>query len=358
MKNPYSVVTYYEITHEFRDTWRHLWNSAVNATLHNSPDWFDTSISAFPEKKYTVFACYKQNALVGILPVDLSNKFGVRVYTCPAQRFTIDDSLLLQSYESKIMQALIEEVSRRHPLYLPRVKPETARLMLDTTKYSFAYLLYVAPILGIKDKHPLRHLSKSNSKEMALLLKKYSSHLQYINHTYPENLENLFSVMVDIDAHSAKQKKSMDVLTRTEYQHFFRSFIAHYRKNIIITILYFDAKPVAYIFSYYSGKVLVAYQASYLTGYKFLSPGRLLFYLLLNDAQKFAVDTVDFCGGLNHYKIAYAPEFKYQYDVCITKNILYILWWKFIIYTGYVKQRFVKKKYSLDSKYIFRTLRI
>jgi|GEM_PF-1827344 len=350
--SPYRTKMVSQINPEITNEWKTLWLKAKNANLFNSFDWFVMYIET-THKPYELYLTYKGKELVGVLPLCFSKCFGVNVMSPMNRHFSVNTPFLLESYDEELLYSLFQTAMSKRNLFITKIESEIVMILHKLFPELFFSLMAANPYIDLTDE-PLRFVSKLNLKEMRRILRKYGQQLEFKTFDQHGNLPQLLEEMFDIDVQSGKKQRAMDIFSHSENREIFRNFVKYLRPFIWIHFMYYDQKPIAYVFNFMWKQTFLAYQASYLFDYRRVGPGKTIMMSLLEKLKRGPFTLFDFSGGVSSYKRDFTPYYYLQYNLFFARNPLIMFWWKAVNLARRTKQLLFPLKNTRDHEFLFK----
>lgn len=351
-KNNYKIQIINKLNNSFIDEWRSLWKTSENANIYNSYEWFLTCLETKTVKEYEMYACYKNNKLVALLPLQEYRVFGVKFWGTLDKEHQADTAFLMETYDGSLMKFFFEKVFANKNIYLQKVDSKASNLLHDNFPELFIYLMSVNPSIDLT-KDPFEYVSSSNRYQIRKLLRDNEGKIVY--KMYSSDLDKHLNELFALQKKSSKNERSIDIFEKETTKKYYQSLIKNCKYFIRINFLYFDKTPFAYELGFLYGKHYVGDQISYLHAYKKLSPGRLLMYSLFNYLKTEGIKDIDMGGGISSYKMSFAKDYRILYNVIYVKNRSVLFWLKTINKLRRAKQVFFPKKFTRDHEFLFKT---
>lgn len=353
MKNiDYTIHVHKDINQDFINSWQDLWQRSENATLFNSYNWFKTNQATMDIKNYEVVTCFKDEKLIAVLPLYFTQKFGIKTASSTGYKF-ISTPFLFESYEPKLFKVLFDFLRQRGSFYLEKVHMDAVKILHDQYPDTLYSLISVDPYLS-KKKHPELINSDTNHKSTRKLLRKYTGRLRFAEYDQKDDLISYLHQMFELEQASAKKQRKMDIFSSSSTKIFFENIVKYCKSFVHINFLYLDNQPIAYTFNLSSKNTLFGYQTAYLSGKKSLSPGKMIMLHHSDSLKNSNFETYEMGGGISAYKLEFAPDYYYLYNIYYAKNPLIMLWWRSINFARRMKQILFPLKNTRDHEFLFR----
>lgn len=354
--NGYKITASNKLSKELKKSWEKLWLQAENANMFNSPRWFLTILKTCKPKKYQIYTCYKNSELVAVFPMTSLKKFGITVTSSIGNYYLYNTGFLVKKLDEELFKTFFTEILHHKNTYITRIDEKSAHLLHRLFPHTFFSIMAAVPYLEIKS-NPFRYVSKSVSKEIERIVRKYNGKITNKTCDLHNNLNETLRTMIDIDQQSSKKLRSKDIFSKKENRLYFKNLIKHFADFIRIDVAYLNQVPFVYVFGLEYKKTYLYLQTAFLNDYRYLSPGKLLTHYLLSSLhKKNQVERIDFGAGINSFKQLYTPDYYIEYDLYNTKNVFIMTWWKFINLIRRTKKIYLHEKYTDDHKFLFRTI--
>jgi len=338
----------------FINEWKLLWEKSENANVFNSYDWYLTCKASNEKHNYVIYACYKDEKLIGVFPAWKTKKFGVSVISSLNSDFTIGVPILLENLsEKEVLEELIKFISSKNNLYIGKLNESITKHLFLKFPQSLLSLLFASPFVDFSED-PFLTTSSSLIRDMKKTIKKTNG-LRFDSYDVNDDLEKYLDIIFEIDQHSGKVRRSRDIFSKPEMRSFYRNILKHCKKYTVITILSLGEEPIAYTFNLKYKNQFVAYQCSYLQKYNKLSPGKISVYELINALKNENVKMLDFGPGMVPYKLRFSQKYSFRYDFYYSNKKSSMFWWKSINFARRCKQMILPERNSRDHEFLFRT---
>jgi len=352
----YSVKKLERVDPAFINEWQKLWEASPNASIFNSYEWFLMAIKSRKVDSYEIFVCYDEGqSLAALLPLAITKCFGVRVFSPLCYTGILKTAFLVKKHDEGLLRYFFAEIIKGKNIYIPKLDLAEVNLLHKIFPSFFFSLFSVNPYIDLREE-PLRFLSNTFRYKRRKIEKLYGKKLTLRTYGEKDDLENLLETMFDIDKNSAKSTKSMDIFSKDETREFFKNIVKYCRKFVDMAFLYYDGKPVAYIFNLIYKNIYQDYQTSYLNDYRKMSPGIILLVKLLVDLPVKGYQIFDFSGGISDYKRNFTTQYYIQYNLYYSSNPLVMFWWHGINFARRLKQLLFPIKFTKDHEFLFKSL--
>lgn len=334
--------------------WKKLWNKAENANIFNAYEWFLTCTESLKQQKYVVYLGYQDKELVAVLPLCVDTKFGVRVLRPLGKDFLVDTAFLIDKYDTELLKTFFSHL-KNETIFIPKVDEKIAGLLHSVFSEIFFTLLSVNPTLNLT-LDLAQSITKSTRDQVKKVLRQNPEQFTFSKYIGEKQLEKHLPQMFEIDLHSAKQLRSMDLFSKKENVNFFTALCEYAPEFVQLYFLNYQNMPVAYQFGFLYKNTFVAYQTSYLSEYRKFRPGKTMLMHLIEKLKAENVTQLDLGGGISVYKQEFTKEYRLLYDVYFSPNSLIMFWWKGINKIRRLKQILFPKKFTQDHEFLFKTI--
>jgi len=312
---------YKDLTPALQIQWQNLWENAINAHSFNSPLWWLTCMRTYTYKdRYLVFA-KKNQILSAILPLVKKHVFGVQALTSPGGKYLDKSTLVLKDPGTINLAEVIVRFGLKENIYLQEVDEKV--LTLNGAEYSKRESSK-NPFLVLKPD-PFRYFSKRQQRKIKITLNHIKNDIVY--KTFTANREALETAFM-IDKNSVKREAGRAAFPAKQDEDFFRNLLSAFRNQVVIDILYLKNVPIIFYLGLVYKKTYHAYSTSYVSGYKYLVPGKLMLYYLIKRLVQEGYETLDFSRGRDRLKMDFTPNYTTQYDCLVSPNIAITKIWE------------------------------
>jgi hypothetical protein len=313
------IQTYSNISETLLTDWQKLWQSSEYATIVNSPGRFLSAMKVFDYKEIKIVTIYKSDELVAIAPFVKTKIFGVALFALPVEEFADRPQILINYNEKKLVQLFFSKIAQLGTVLLPYFTSGLLDSFHKQTTYSKIFPGDVIPYINFS-QGPYGNLSSRKRNIVINRLKNSEQKctIEIVAKKPSESLEKAF----DIDRASAKHNHGKGVFYRKEARDFYRELAQHNPANIIVTLVFFDNKPVSYLIGFFSNNIHSGSQKAYVSGYEYFNLGRLSLINLIDYFREKGSAEFDFGRGNDQFKKDFTSNYRQLYTVIITKNIL------------------------------------
>jgi CelD/BcsL family acetyltransferase involved in cellulose biosynthesis len=342
---------YSKLDEKLSKEWAKLWKKAANSNMFNSPDWFLASKATYPGIEYRIHTCYENGKLVAVMPVSKYRKFGIKVAGSIANDFVFNTPFLIARHDMNLLKILFNPLISSGSIYMTRVHEKEMKLLNKIFPGMFITTLLAAPYIKFQKTEVSERL-KNRLKDADKIIQKQKGKITSV--TYSDNLNRHLETMFRIDRISSKKFKSRETFSKEINRRFYKNLIKYCRKFININVIYFKKTPFVHELGFNYKKSYVGYQTSFLSEYKHLSPGKLMYAYLINKLRNEGVEVVDLGGGISFHKEMYTNNYYLGYDLYHSNNNIVNYWWKIINSARRAKQIIFPDKYSRDHEFLFK----
>jgi hypothetical protein len=288
----YQTTSVTHINRELAVQWTQLWESADNASVFNSNEWFRTHLELGRVSEHELHLCYRDETLVAVLPLKNDRRFGIHVSGAVETRFTCSAAFLVEKYDEMLFRAFFGSIFAKENVYLPYLDGRAADLFHDIFPDVIFSFRSADPYVTLGE-NPYSTTSRSTLRQIRGILKKHRDRLSFKTYNSSDNLQQHFDTIFMIEQGSPKRKRSQDIFSDQHVRQLFRALGKNCSQFVRIDFLCYDDVPIAYQFGFLSGTVFSYYQAAFLCEYACLSPGRTILFYLLQSLKDGDIDTLD-----------------------------------------------------------------
>ncbi len=353
MKNTnYNIRICKDINKELINAWEDLWQRSDNASVFNSYSWFKTNQTTMNIKNFEIVVCFREKQLVAVLPLYFTKKFGIKT-SISLDYKPASTPFLFENYDPKLFKYFFDFLRQKKSFYLAKVHMDAIKILYDYYPNMLYSLISVDPYLN-KKKHPDLINSNTNHKNTRKLIKRYAHQLKFENYDQTHNLKHYLDQMFNLEQKSRKKQRKMDIFSSTSTREFFKNIVKYCKPFIKIHFIYFNNQPIGYTFNLAYKKRIFGYQIAYLADQKKLSPGKMLILHVIEILKYNGYSQLEMGGGISSYKLEYAPDYYYLYDIYHSDNPLIMFWWRLINSARRMKQILFPLKHTRDHEFLFR----
>ncbi len=315
-----------KINKNFLSDWYALWRISYNKNFYNSPEWFLTCCKTFNIRKYLILVLKKGEEIKVIAPFVSDSLYKFKVLTNPGSVFLDKSALLFRNQDEESASKLIEVLKKFGSFYLPEVEEKLVR---DIEKSQIKRMLIlessINPYIPL-NQNPLGFLSKKQKSKIKNKYLKYKNYLRFLR-VRNKKVLSYIKVIKKIDVFSSKFSKGKVTINK-KTQNLIKNLADTCRfNNLDLSILYYLNRPIVFNLGICSQKFYYAKFTSFVKDFSFLSPGKILLYLLLPRLKKEGFLTFDFSRGESVLKKEFTPFFKRHYSVYYSENYLILFTW-------------------------------
>ena|SRR3972149_6162265 len=323
-----------EVNDKFILAWDILWRDSYNPHLFNSSKWFLSYVNSFNPTDYHIVVLSEGEKIVAILPLIKDKHYAINVLRNSGGKYLDRSSLLTEENDTGVITDIFKEISKYQNLYLAEVDRETSEVFRNK-KNILVLPSSVNPYLTLDGESCFRFLSKKNESKILNSFKKYKRFIK-IRHIVKPTLRDAETIF-EIDKYSSKAQKGKESFSRPEAKILIKTLVKRAANFIVIDILYFNKKPVAYTFGTAFRKIYHGMYTAYRKEYKNIIPGKMLIYMLIQKLKEDGYKIIDFGRGGGGLKSDFTPNKKIQYDIYYSPSPVVRLWW----YSLYLLKNFV-----------------
>jgi hypothetical protein len=350
----YNIVTIKHIDDEFIKEWKELWESAKNANIYNSYEYFLTSLEISHNKNYKIYVCYKDKKLVALLPLQKYKCFGIGVWGTINKDHLVDTPFLMKKYDRNLFESFFSQIFAEGNVYIQKVDDGASELLHKIYPNTLFSLISVNPLVPL-DGDPFVSASQSTIKLLRKIIRKNEGHLRFEMHN--TNLPKHMQTLLNFQKSTSKSKRSMDIFADKETKTYYVNLAKNASQIVWICFLYLDDILIAYQYGFLYRNIFVGDQIAYHDDYKKIRAGKLMVYYIIEELKKLGkVKLLDQGGGISSYKMEFSSEYRLLYNIYYSRNIFVMMWWKMINKTRRIKQILSPRKYTRDHEFLFKTL--
>lgn len=310
--------------------WQKLWEKADDVHFFNSPKHLISFLSVFPSEKYLIIFCYKNEELVGVLPLVWGRRFGIKTLMC-ADSFgdSVDrSSLCLDGDDPKIFRQMVEDVTKTENLYLAELEERHLNLFMqnngEVAKNCVFEFSCISPRVILGDD-PLVNMSRKTRKKFKKKLQKTEKIITF-EFCRSNNVAD-FQKMIEIEKKSWKGKKKISLFEKEVPRRVYSSWVKMNDENIGISFLKHEGKEIAYLFGIFSKNTFLVTNTAFVSDAGKMTPGTILVFRTLEYLQNIGIEMVDFSVGDSRWKREFGNRFLKQYNFYFSRNkAVYHFW--------------------------------
>lgn len=335
--------------------WKKLWNRAENANVFNSYEWFLASIKTCKITEYEIYACFRDDDLVVILPLFFTRRFGIKVASAIGYKF-VNTPFLIEKYDKELLEYFFENIISKQNLYISKIDSKSVEMLHEIFPKMFFSLTSVNPYINRRDNHD-RFIFDTSHARVRKIIKEHGNQLHFVMYDNQTDLMRYLKIMFDIEQKSSKKLKNMDLFSKKENREYFINIVKYCSSFVQIAFIYYNDIPIAYDFSLKFKDVILGYQCAYLSEFGKISPGIVMTIYELESFRNTSFNIFDLGGGISSYKQGFTLNYYFLYDLWFSKNILTMFWWKLINLARRIKQILFPIKHTRDHEFLFKTLK-
>ncbi|MDD2823117.1 MAG: GNAT family N-acetyltransferase [Candidatus Daviesbacteria bacterium] len=353
--NKYRTDIITEIDDDLIKQWNNLWEEAENSTVFNSYQWFEACLNTYNIGSYELYVCYYDKRLVMVLPLCSLRYAGIKVLGTICNNFLVDTPFLAEKYDTKLIKYFFGEIMKNNNLFIQKIDDKASCLIHKLFPDTFFSLISVNPCVHISGD-PVSLMSKSALSKIRSVIKKNDFLFKLKVYDIKSDLNQCLKMMFEIEQKSSKKIHSKDIFSEEINRVFFSKLSESCRGFIRTYVLYYNNQPIAYQFGFLYRKTYAAYQIAYLNEYRKIFPGKIVLFKLIDSLTHEPIDMLDFGGGISSFKQEFTPNYRLLYNMFYSKNMLIMLWWKFVNFARRVNQILFPIKHTRDHDFLFKTL--
>lgn len=319
-----TVKQYKELSNALLKEWQELWDKSSLKNFFNSPLWFQASLETFSYKKPLLLACYRNETLVGILPLVFAEKYGVPAYTSPGNQYYDNSSFLLETYDSHVVETILKKLSEIGNFFLSEVSQPLTTISKLALPSLQVFKSSICPY-SFLEPDPYRFLSKKNKRIIAKKFKDAEGN--FTCKVYNQNAEEQLRTLLAIDAESSKKAEFKETFSDPLLTKLLKNINSLDPKALVVAILFYKEEPICYNYGFAYGKTYIGSGTAYKEAYRPYAPGRVLAYSLLPELLKMGITLLDFSRGYTRYKRDFAPYAYHQYTLFHSSNAIVMRRW-------------------------------
>ncbi len=336
--------------------YRQIWNNLVLSSENPNPflifEWFESWWQCFASKDKTPYIIFiwKAQELIGIAPLMLVQikKFGFKInkleflsmmkYAYSALNLAGHLDFIIRRDNHKIaleciLKHLKEKVKnwdyiRLHPILSDS---QTLKSLRDNKKY-YKFDIYIRRVFfstkivfdstweNYLTKLDRDFVKKINRRENKL---KKIGKFEILNITRIDNIEKIYSIIVQIDKASWKDKRGISIYDK-KYKNFFQALLRNLSNtdNIFIGLAQIDDKTIAYDIIFKFAHVAIDLKTSYDSNYRNYGVGNIVSFYNIKKIYELGYKEFHLLWGNIKAKSVWKPEIEQYDEVFIFNNRL------------------------------------
>ena len=350
----YQIKIIDQLDDAFIADWIALWNRSEHANVFNSYEWFQTCLEIEKIATYRIYACFKEEKLVAVLPLTRYMHFGIPVLGSLLNKYQTETPFLIENYDKELFKHFFANLMKEN-IFLQKIDNSATILIKKYFPKTFFTLMSVNPIISLSED-PFAQTSKSTKKTINKIIRDNQNSFRFVG--YKENLLHYLKEMYKLEAKSSKKLHAMDIFSKPETRKLFESMVKNSNKLARIYFLYYNNVPIAYQYGYEYKETFLCDQIAYNNDYAKFNPGKTILFYLLENLKVNNIKLVDFGGGISSYKREFTQEYRILYNMYYSPNVLVLSWWKAINLARRLKQILRPLKNTRDHEFLFKQFRL
>ncbi|HZE86808.1 MAG TPA: GNAT family N-acetyltransferase [Methylomirabilota bacterium] len=314
-----NVVTYTKIEKKLLADWLSLWEKSANANYANAPQWFESALETFHYKEYVIVAIYDNTQLQAIGAFVKQRKYGISVYTVLPTDFVCGIPFLINLEDAEVLAIFIKKLLDLDTVFLNNI-PQFGVTALQTHTHNIDVTAQTVNFFMPITKDDTGEIFVPNRKKLLRQIKDSESNFSF--KSFDGTSEEGLSIVFAIDKQSRKRQRGYNTFSDGQIQAFYQSLVTHFKKNLLVNILYFEKIPVAYEIGFIAGKIYFGNQIAFIADYSQYSPGKVLLVKLIEHLGAKNIQEIDFGSGDSHTKRMLTNQYRELYQVILSKNKL------------------------------------
>jgi CelD/BcsL family acetyltransferase involved in cellulose biosynthesis len=271
-----------------------------------------------------IVASFKNKKLIGILPLVLTRKYGVKSYLGPGNQYLDRCTLLVEENGQRVARELVKKLKKEVRFYLSGVDEEFSEGLINTSGLNFRKTT-ICPYLEL-ETDPNRFLQSKKRKRIIKALEEGQGN--FWCKTFLDFSEELLGILIEIENSSFKKSIYKSSLSDSRLRKLLLSLSEQGSKDLLINLLYYKDEPISFQYGFLSKGVFNASNMAYMASFADFIPGRLLTYLVLPELIKLGITKMDFSRGNSQFKREFTRDFYQQYLVFYSANFFIKSWWR------------------------------
>jgi CelD/BcsL family acetyltransferase involved in cellulose biosynthesis len=297
--------------------WEILWKASPFSTVFNSPNWYESYLDSYGADVVRIVAIYKINKLVSLAPLVKTRLFGISVYVTVGSDFCQRSGVLCDYEDFITTRLLFSRLSELGLVYFTHLDETNYKNMKNLVKGLTPISHRISPYINLRI---------NSDGELVLakrrqILKKALNEVQNFKlKTYDEGLANVIPLIFEIDRKSTKSKNGYATFFDEKVKEFFKLLSVRSKKNILINVLYYKGKPIAYEIGFKEKNIYIDSQRAYLPEYAHLTPGKVLMVLVAEMLAKRGYEVFDLGPGVDNLKKSLAKNENTYFNLILSKS--------------------------------------
>lgn len=287
-----------KVDKKFLSEWLALWQRSPYANFFNGPKWF-MSVKEHFGGHYIVSAIYENKKLIGVIALFEKKVMGIRYYSVAPVDYTSGNPYLIDKFSENVVKKLLNNVVDRFIVVLGNVPESDTLLINNKFNNSFSIQESINHYLNINITNEHRVVIRNKNK-LIKRAREISSDLKLVCFTgvYKEALPVVFK----LDSGSRKSLKGYSAFSELSTQKFYQTLAKYLKESLMVYVLYFEDKPIAYQIGFRVKDTFYCSQISSLAKFDKYSLGRVLLIQVIEDLGNRGVTKIDFGSGDDHVK--------------------------------------------------------
>lgn len=351
----FQIVT--KVNKKFLKEWEEVWQNSYNSHFYNSVEWFKACCEVFDVREYLICVIRKNSQIKLIFPIFRDSHFGFDVFRSPGGKFLDKTTLLLRDKDKEVVSFLLSKLSELGNFYLAEVDEEICELFDQTKMKTIKLFSSINPYIKL-DKDPFFFLSKKQKSKIKNKYLKNKNDLSFKRFKGKKAALYLNKVF-EIDLRSSKSSKVKETFSDPKARLLIKTLAGfNSSKKLDLSLLFYRNQPIVFGLGVCTRDTYYAMHTAFLKEFGYLSPGKLLLYLLLPKLREEGIKVFDFSRGESTLKGEFTPLSRRQYDICYSRNFLIVNWWQVVYYIKnfilsherlYLMARLVKKSFKYST---------
>ncbi len=319
------LVKIYNSETEIFNEWNISWKSSKNSNIFNSPFWYKACVESDLPNKKLIIVCRSSEGdkrILGILPLVLSNKFGLPTYLSPGKKYLDKSTLFIpdDEYIEEVFAKILKTLSKIGNYYLTEIEEKYINYFKENKKLEVT-LCSVGRKLNFADD-PYRFVNRENNRRIKKRIRE--NQIQFNFKSVYKNLDNNILISKEIESNSNKKSLDKDIFTDKYLLNILEAFDKLLPNSINFSFLYFNEIPICYKYGFTHGEVYHYSNTAYDVSFQKFSPGRILMYFLIDSMKSSGVNIIDFSRGDTPFKKEFSKNTYNQYTMYFYKNSIYM----------------------------------
>jgi len=321
----YKIEEQKKVDSEHRAQWQKLWESIPDAHFFNSPAWYQSYLDVFGNEKSIVFFCYQEKDLVGVIPLVLTKRYGIKALASIDEKYKFLDrsTILLAKKDPVLAGYLLKKIGQKYHLYLAELEEENVKIFKNSGQKQIIEFSTTCPRMSISED-VLANVSAKQKKSLCKKLRKNKKDISFEMHR--DNLEEHLETIFQLEGKSHKRDKGISLFEKQHMRKLYRTLVKNGCENVGIAFLHYKGRPIAHRFGFFYRKTFLSVHVAFDDQFRKLGPGKLLLYHCLEYFRKNNVEILDFSVGNNYLKQQFADGKISQFHIFHSGSILVRTW--------------------------------